>query len=169
MRELWHTGWMHNRVRMIVASFLVKHLRIDWREGEKWFWDTLVDADLGNNAGNWQWVAGSGADAAPYFRIFNPMLQGEKFDPKGDYVRRWCPELKNLPDKFIHAPFAADDDVLAEAGIEARPRLSQAHRRSPRSARSRACGLSTTETRAERHARSVGIAIGTSTPHYRIV
>ena len=118
MRELWHTGWMHNRVRMIVASFLVKHLRIDWREGEKWFWDTLVDADLGNNAGNWQWVAGSGADAAPYFRIFNPMAQGEKFDPRGDYVRRWCPELKDLPDKFIHAPFDADASTLAQAGIK---------------------------------------------------
>jgi deoxyribodipyrimidine photo-lyase len=118
MRELWHTGWMHNRVRMIVASFLVKHLRIDWREGEAWFWDTLVDADLGNNAGNWQWVAGSGADASPYFRIFNPMVQGEKFDPKGEYVRRWCPELQNLPDKFIHAPFEANADVLAEAGIK---------------------------------------------------
>ena len=117
MRELWHTGWMHNRVRMIAASFLVKHLRIDWREGEAWFWDTLVDADLANNAGNWQWVAGSGADAAPYFRIFNPVLQGGKFDPAGDYVRRWCPELKNLPDKFIHAPFAADAAVLARAGI----------------------------------------------------
>ena len=117
MRELWHTGWMHNRVRMIVASFLVKHLRIDWREGEAWFWDTLVDADLANNAGNWQWVAGSGADASPYFRIFNPMLQGEKFDPKGEYVRRWCPELKKLPDKYIHAPFDADGGVLAEAGV----------------------------------------------------
>ena len=118
MRELWHTGWMHNRVRMIVASFLVKHLRIDWREGEAWFWDTLVDADLGNNAGNWQWVAGSGADASPYFRIFNPMVQGEKFDPKGEYVRRWCPELRNLPDKFIHAPFSAGADVLAKAGVK---------------------------------------------------
>jgi len=118
MRELWATGWMHNRVRMIVASFLVKHLRIHWRDGEAWFWDTLVDADLANNAGNWQWVAGSGADASPYFRIFNPMVQGEKFDPKGEYVRRWCPELEKLPDKYIHAPFTADDDVLAEAGIE---------------------------------------------------
>jgi deoxyribodipyrimidine photo-lyase len=117
MRELWQTGWMHNRVRMIAASFLVKHLRIHWREGEAWFWDTLVDADLANNTGNWQWVAGSGADASPYFRIFNPMVQGEKFDPQGDYVRRWCPELKNMPDKFIHAPFEADDDVLAKAGV----------------------------------------------------
>jgi deoxyribodipyrimidine photo-lyase len=101
-----------------VASFLVKHLRIDWREGEAWFWDTLVDADLANNVGNWQWVAGSGVDAAPYFRIFNPTLQGEKFDPKGDYVRRWCPELKNLSDKHIHAPFEADGDALARAGIK---------------------------------------------------
>jgi deoxyribodipyrimidine photo-lyase len=118
MRELWQTGWMHNRVRMIVASFLVKHLRIHWREGEAWFWDTLVDADLANNAGNWQWVAGSGADASPYFRIFNPMVQGAKFDPEGEYVRRWCPELKKLPDKFIHAPFEADADVLAQAGVK---------------------------------------------------
>jgi len=117
MRELWHTGWMHNRVRMIAASFLVKHLRLHWREGEAWFWDTLVDADLASNAGNWQWVAGSGADAAPYFRIFNPMLQGAKFDPGGEYVRRWCPELKKLPDKFIHAPFEADADTLARAGV----------------------------------------------------
>ena len=117
MRELWATGWMHNRVRMIVASFLVKHLRIDWRDGEAWFWNTLVDADLANNTGNWQWVAGSGADASPYFRIFNPMVQGEKFDPKGEYVRHWCPELKKLPDKFIHAPFDAEDGTLADAGI----------------------------------------------------
>ena len=93
MRELWHTGIMHNRVRMVVASFLVKHLLIDWRCGEKWFWDTLVDADAGSNPANWQWVAGSGADAAPYFRVFNPILQGEKFDPDGAYVRRWVPEL----------------------------------------------------------------------------
>jgi deoxyribodipyrimidine photo-lyase len=103
MRELWTTGFMHNRVRMIVASFLIKHLLIDWREGEAWFWDTLLDADLPNNVGNWQWVAGSGADAAPYFRIFNPIAQGEKFDPRGVYVRRWVPELKNLPDKVIHS------------------------------------------------------------------
>src|SRR3569623_1265176 len=118
MRELWTTGWMHNRVRMITASFLVKHLRIHWRDGEACFWDTLVDADIANNAGNWQWVAGSGADASPYFRIFNPMIQVAKFDPDGEYVRRWCPELKKLPDKFIHAPFDADDDVLEEAGVK---------------------------------------------------
>lgn len=105
MRELWATGFMHNRVRMIVASFLVKHLLIDWREGEAWFWDTLVDADLANNVGNWQWVAGSGADASPYFRIFNPIAQGEKFDPRGVYVRRWVPELKSVPDEVIHKPW----------------------------------------------------------------
>jgi deoxyribodipyrimidine photo-lyase len=118
MRELWQTGWMHNRVRMIVASFLVKHLRIDWRCGAAWFWDTLVDADLANNSAGWQWVAGSGADAAPYFRIFNPIVQGRKIDPNGDYVRRWYPELNGLPTEFIHAPFSAPPDVLAKAGIE---------------------------------------------------
>lgn len=105
MRELWVTGWMHNRVRMIVASFLVKDLLIPWQEGARWFWDTLVDADLANNTLGWQWTAGCGADAAPYFRIFNPVLQGERFDPKGDYVRRWVPELKKLPDRFIHKPW----------------------------------------------------------------
>ena len=105
MRELWATGFMHNRVRMIVASFLIKHLLVDWREGEAWFWDTLVDADLPNNVGNWQWVAGSGADASPYFRIFNPIAQGEKFDPKGAYVRRWIPELAGVPDEVIHSPW----------------------------------------------------------------
>ncbi len=117
MRELWHTGWMHNRVRMIAASFLIKHLLIDWRSGEKWFWDTLVDADPANNAASWQWVAGSGADAAPYFRIFNPVLQGEKFDSQGNYVRRWVPELARLPDKFIHRPWDAAPLELAEAGV----------------------------------------------------
>ncbi|NIO41604.1 MAG: deoxyribodipyrimidine photo-lyase, partial [Burkholderiales bacterium] len=96
MRELWSTGWMHNRVRMIAASFLVKDLLIRWQEGEAWFWDTLVDADLANNAASWQWVAGSGADAAPYFRVFNPQLQGERFDPDGNYVRRWVPELAGI-------------------------------------------------------------------------
>lgn len=105
LRELWATGFMHNRVRMIVASFLIKHLMVDWREGEAWFWDTLVDADLANNVGNWQWVAGSGADASPYFRIFNPIAQGEKFDPKGAYVRRWVPELADVPDDVIHKPW----------------------------------------------------------------
>jgi deoxyribodipyrimidine photo-lyase len=107
MRQLWATGWMHNRVRMIVASFLTKHLLIDWREGEAWFWDTLVDADIANNVANWQWVAGSGADAAPYFRIFNPVLQGAKYDPDGDYVRRWAPELADLPTPWIHRPWDA--------------------------------------------------------------
>lgn len=104
MRELWHTGYMHNRVRMLVASFLTKHLLIDWRKGQEWFWDTLVDADLANNAMNWQWVAGSGVDAAPFFRIFNPILQSKKFDPEGNYIRRWVPELKNLSKKEIHMP-----------------------------------------------------------------
>jgi deoxyribodipyrimidine photo-lyase len=118
MRELWHTGVMHNRVRMVVASFLVKHLLIDWREGEAWFWDTLVDADIGSNPANWQWVAGSGADAAPYFRVFNPILQGEKFDPDGAYVRRWVPELARLPDKLIHQPWTATPLELAAAGVE---------------------------------------------------
>lgn len=117
MRELWATGWMHNRVRMVVASFLIKHLLIDWREGEAWFWDTLVDADLASNVQNWQWVAGSGADAAPYFRVFNPVAQGEKFDPVGRYVRRWVPELRALPDRWLHAPWTAPGAVLADAGI----------------------------------------------------
>ncbi len=107
MRELWHTGWMHNRVRMLAASFLVKHLMIPWQEGAAWFWDTLVDADLANNTMGWQWSAGCGADAAPYFRIFNPVIQGEKFDPDGDYVRRWVPELAAVPSKWIHKPWEA--------------------------------------------------------------
>lgn len=117
MRELWETGWMHNRVRMVVASFLVKHLRIHWRQGEDWFWDTLVDADPSNNAGNWQWVAGCGFDAAPYFRIFNPILQGEKFDKQGRYVRRWVPEVADLPDKYLHKPWEAPAAILEDAGI----------------------------------------------------
>lgn len=117
MRELWETGWMHNRVRMVVASFLVKHLRIHWRQGEEWFWDTLVDADPANNAGNWQWVAGCGFDAAPYFRIFNPILQGEKFDKDGRYVRQWVPEVADLPDKYLHKPWEAPPEVLEDAGI----------------------------------------------------
>ena len=115
MRELWATGFMHNRVRMIAASFLVKHLLVDWRRGEAWFWDTLVDADLANNVGNWQWVAGGGADAAPYFRIFNPIAQGQKFDPAGTYVRRWVPELANLPDALIHEPWKASAQLTAAA------------------------------------------------------
>jgi deoxyribodipyrimidine photo-lyase len=117
MRELWQTGWMHNRVRMIAASFLVKHLGVDWRRGEAWFWDALLDADLANNAAGWQWVAGSGADASPFFRIFNPVLQGKKFDPNGDYVRRWCPELSRLPTEHLQAPFAAAPTVLEQAGV----------------------------------------------------
>ena len=117
MRQLWRTGWMHNRVRMIVGSFLVKDLLIDWRKGEKWFWDCLVDADLANNSGGWQWVAGCGADAQPFFRIFNPITQSEKFDKKGRYIREYVPELADLPDKHIHAPWDAPEDVLKEAGI----------------------------------------------------
>jgi len=105
MRELWATGTMHNRVRMIVASFLIKHLQIDWRAGERWFWDCLCDADIANNAASWQWVAGSGADASPYYRIFNPLLQGAKFDPEGAYVKRWVPELAQVPTEHIHAPW----------------------------------------------------------------
>ncbi len=118
MRQLWRTGWMHNRVRMIVASFLIKHLLLPWQAGEAWFWDTLVDADLANNSASWQWVAGSGADAAPYFRIFNPVLQGEKFDPQGDYVRSFCPELARLPDALIHKPWEADEGLLATLGVK---------------------------------------------------
>jgi len=117
MRELWTTGWMHNRVRMVVASFLAKHLLIDWRKGEEWFWDTLVDADPANNAASWQWVAGSGADAAPYFRIFNPVLQGEKFDPHGAYVRLWVPELAQLDAPLIHKPWMASAEQLAKADV----------------------------------------------------
>lgn len=117
MRQLWQTGWMHNRVRMIVASFLIKHLLIDWREGEKWFWDTLVDADPASNTASWQWVAGSGADASPYFRIFNPILQGEKFDKHGEYVKLYCPELRDIPEKYIHKPWEAPEKTLEKAGV----------------------------------------------------
>jgi len=108
---------MHNRARMITASFLTKHLLLDWRQGESWFWDTLADADLANNAGGWQWVAGCGADAAPYFRIFNPVLQGEKFDPMGDYVRKFCPELAALPSSLIQKPWTAGAAILAQYGV----------------------------------------------------
>lgn len=118
MRQLWRTGFMHNRARMIAASFLIKDLLIDWRRGAKWFWDTLVDADLANNSSSWQWVAGSGADAAPYFRIFNPVTQGEQYDPDGSYVRKWVPELSTLPDAYIHCPWNADPATLRRAGIE---------------------------------------------------
>ncbi|WP_321897632.1 cryptochrome/photolyase family protein [Paraburkholderia heleia] len=117
MRELWHTGWMHNRVRMVVASFLSKHLLVDWRAGESWFWDTLVDADPASNPANWQWVAGSGVDAAPYFRIFNPVLQGQKFDPRGAYVRHWVPELAGLPDALVHQPWKSGAQQLEAAGV----------------------------------------------------
>jgi deoxyribodipyrimidine photo-lyase len=117
MRQLWQCGWMHNRVRMVVASFLIKHLMLPWRVGEDWFWDTLVDADLASNAANWQWVAGSGADAAPYFRVFNPVLQGKKFDADGAYVRRYVPELRDLPDQYLHCPWEAPDAVLRVAGV----------------------------------------------------
>jgi len=117
MRELWHTGWMHNRVRMIVASLLTKNLFMHWLEGARWFWDTLVDADLANNTLGWQWTAGCGADAAPYYRVFNPVLQAEKFDPERRYIRRWVPELATLPDRWVHCPWAAPPEALAAAGI----------------------------------------------------
>ena len=117
MRELWATGYMQNRVRMLAASLLTKNLLLDWRLGEQWFWDCLVDADVASNPASWQWVAGSGLDAAPYFRIFNPVAQGEKFDSGGDYVRRWVPELARLPDAWIHRPWEAPREVLEAAGI----------------------------------------------------
>ncbi|WP_417804734.1 cryptochrome/photolyase family protein [Thalassospira lucentensis] len=117
MRELWHTGYMHNRVRMIVGSILVKHLLIHWRDGLAWFDDTLVDACPANDPFSWQWIGGCGADAAPYFRIFNPVLQGEKFDPNGEYVRQWVPELADMPDKFLHKPWEAPESVLKDAGV----------------------------------------------------
>nr|NGY95859.1 Deoxyribodipyrimidine photo-lyase [Neochlamydia sp. AcF84] len=118
IRQMWEIGWMHNRLRLIVGSFLVKDLLIAWQEGFAWFWDTLVDADLANNTLGWQWVAGCGADAAPYFRIFNPITQGEKFDPNGDFVRKWVPELAALPNEWIHKPWEAPEKTLREAGIE---------------------------------------------------
>jgi deoxyribodipyrimidine photo-lyase len=117
MRELWATGWMHNRVRMIVGSFLVKHLLMDWKEGTEWFWDTLVDADLANNTLGWQWIAGCGADAAPYFRIFNPITQSEKFAGDGNYIRKWVPELKWLPTVYLHAPWKATESILKDANL----------------------------------------------------
>jgi deoxyribodipyrimidine photo-lyase len=118
MRQLWETGYMHNRVRMIVGSFLVKNMLTHWHLGEEWFWDCLVDADLASNAASWQWIAGCGADAAPYFRIFNPITQSQKFDEKGEYIRRFVPELQDMPDKDIHAPWEASDAVLKQAGVE---------------------------------------------------
>ncbi len=117
MRQLWQTGYMHNRVRMIVASFLVKNQLQHWIHGARWFWDTLVDADLASNSASWQWVAGCGADAAPYFRIFNPVTQGEKFDPEGDYIRQYVPELSTLPNRYIHKPWEAPQEALQQAGI----------------------------------------------------
>jgi len=117
MRQLQHIGWMHNRVRMIAASFLVKQLLMPWQDGEAWFWDKLVDADLASNASGWQWIAGCGIDSQPFFRVFNPVTQGERFDPDGAYVRRWVPELAGLPDKYLHAPWTAPPAVLAKAGI----------------------------------------------------
>lgn len=117
MRELWETGFMHNRCRMIVASFLIKNLLIDWRVGQEWFWDCLFDADLANNSASWQWVAGCGADAAPFFRIFNPVTQGEKFDPEGEYIRKYIPEIAALPNKYIYAPWQASEQVLRESGV----------------------------------------------------
>jgi deoxyribodipyrimidine photo-lyase len=117
MRQLWQQGWMHNRVRMVVASFLVKHLLQPWQDGAEWFWDTLVDADLADNSASWQWVAGCGSDAAPYFRIFNPITQGEKFDPEGRYIRRFLPELAKLPAAHLHRPWEAPEAVLRQAGL----------------------------------------------------
>ena len=118
MRELWQTGYMHNRARMIAGSFLVKNLGIHWCHGERWFWDTLVDADLANNSASWQWISGCGRDAAPYFRIFNPVIQGQKFDPEGDYVRRFIPEISPLPNKYLFNPWDAPDSILEEANIK---------------------------------------------------
>jgi len=117
MRELWQTGYMHNRLRMIVGSFLVKNMLLHWHYGEKWFWDCLVDADLANNSASWQWIAGSGADAAPYFRIFNPVTQGEKFDPDGSYTKHFIPELKNMPVSYLFKPWEASTHILKEAGV----------------------------------------------------
>ncbi|MEO1651720.1 MAG: deoxyribodipyrimidine photo-lyase [Pseudomonadota bacterium] len=117
MRQLYEIGWLHNRVRMIVGSFLTKNLLLPWQDGEAWFWDCLVDADLASNSASWQWVSGSGADAAPYFRIFNPVTQSERYDPEGDYIRRFVPELANMPKKYIHAPWNAPQSVLDRAGV----------------------------------------------------
>ncbi|MEK9620747.1 MAG: deoxyribodipyrimidine photo-lyase [Alphaproteobacteria bacterium] len=117
MRELWQTGYMHNRLRMVVGSFLVKNLRLHWHHGEAWFWDCLVDADLANNSASWQWIAGCGADAAPYFRVFNPVTQGQKFDPDGTFTRRFVPELAKLPVKYLFNPWEASAHILADAGV----------------------------------------------------
>ena len=115
MRELWSTGWMHNRIRMVTASFLTKHLLLPWQMGEKWFWNTLLDADPASNTSGWQWVSGSGADAAPYFRIFNPIIQGQKFDPKGEYVKKFIPELFNVSKKFIHNPWDMSSELQSDS------------------------------------------------------
>ena len=117
MRELYQTGYMHNRIRMVAGSFLVKNLLIDWRYGERWFWECLVDADLANNSAGWQWIAGCGADAAPYFRIFNPVTQGQKFDRDGSYIRRFVPELRGLPDRYLFTPWEAPKEILQKAGL----------------------------------------------------
>ena len=117
MRELYETGWMHNRIRMVVGSFLVKNLLLHWHHGEKWFWDCLVDADLASNSASWQWIAGCGADAAPYFRIFNPVTQGQRFDPEGEYIRKYIPEIKELPNKYLFSPWVAPQEVLDKAGV----------------------------------------------------
>ena len=150
LRELWSTGWMHNRVRMIVASFLTKNLRMHWRHGARWFWDTLVDADLANNTLGWQWVAGTGVDAAPYFRVFNPVLQARKFDPQGEYIARWVPELRGLPAKLRHAPWEAAGQragmgdyprrPIADLAESRRDALQAFSRLSARSAAARAPG-----------------------------
>ena len=118
MRELWATGYMQNRARMLAASFLCKHLLIDWRAGQSWFWDTLVDADIANNASGWQWVAGSGADASPYFRIFNPVTQAQKFDEAGEYIKKWVPELSKLSNKYVHDPSKAPTEILEQHGVQ---------------------------------------------------
>ena len=117
MRELWQTGYMHNRVRMIVGSFLTKNLLHNWKLGEEWFWDCLFDADMANNSAGWQWVAGTGADAAPYFRIFNPVSQGQKFDPEGKYIKKFVPELENIPLKFLNNPWECPDEIICKCGI----------------------------------------------------
>ena len=118
MRELWQTGYMHNRPRMIVSSFLVKNLLIHWRRGEEWFWDCLFDADAASNSASWQWVAGTGTDSTPYFRIFNPVTQGQKFDPTGEYIRTYVPELKNLPIKFLFSPWECPNEILTNLNFK---------------------------------------------------
>jgi len=145
MRELWHTGWMHNRVRMVAASFLVKHLLLPWQAGAAWFWDTLVDADLASNTLGWQWTAGCGADAAPYFRIFNPVTQGERFDAEAAYVRRWVPEIASLPNSVIHNPWEATTRQLDDAGVvlgETYPRPIVDHKEARRRALAALASLS---------------------------